>query len=715
VGAVTEVGAVLGTAGYTSPEQARGRPVDKRTDIWAFGCVLYEMLTGQPAFGSEDPQTTLARVLERDVNLGALPAAVSPAVRQTLKLCLQKDARNRARDIGDVRLALTGAFDSGTGTKVHSARGAWLVAGAAIVLAAVGFWVSSPEPPHAGPLMRFGTDLGIGGVLGPTTAISPDGTRIVYRASGSGGVAQLATRLLNDKKDTLLAGTEGAYNPFFSPDGRSIAYFVAGRLMKTTVEGGVPIALADAAIGRIGSWSEDGFIYAELNPFSGIFRIPADGGTPELLTRPRQYRHTWPQALPGRRLLYTAGLAGLLENGQIEILSLDTGETKTVLKGGYMARYVSSGPTSGHILYVHQGVLYAVPFDLDTLEVVGERVQVADDVASTGALLANALAVSSTGTLIYTSGRVAQRWPIAWIDGSGSTEPLLEMPGGYYTPRISPDGGRLAYALEGERGQDIHVYDIDRGIATRLTFTSAANLWPVWAPDGEHLAFTSLSEDRAALWWMRTDGTGEPLLLLERENPIRQIMLSADGTVLAFTEQDEDTGSDLWILPLDLTDPDAPKPQEPTPLVKTAFNEGVPDFSPDGRWIAYLSDELGPYQVWVQPFPGLEGRWQISSGAGGYPFWSSTENVLFYASGGGQIWRAEYSTEGARFVPGATGLWLNAPMVPATTGFEALDLAPDGRRFAVFLDASESASATGQVTVLLNFFADLQRRAPEAR
>jgi Tol biopolymer transport system component len=289
------------------------------------------------------------------------------------------------------------------------------------------------------------------------------------------------------------------------------------------------------------------------------------------------------------------------------------------------------------------------------------------------------------------------------------------MPGGYYTPRVSPDGGRLAYALEGERGQDIHVYDIDRGIATRLTFTSAANLWPVWAPDGEHLVFTSLTEDRAALWWMRTDGTGSPQLLLERDNPIRQIMLSPDGTVLAFTEQDEATGSDLWILPLDLTDPDAPKPQEPTPLAKTAFNEGVPDFSPDGRWIAYLSDELGPYQVWVQPFPGLEGRWQISSGAGGYPFWSSTENVLFYASGGRQIWRAEYSTEGDRFIPGATGLWLNVPMVPATTGFEALDLAPDGRRFAAFLDAREDENATGRVTILLNFFADLQRRAPAAR
>ena len=314
---------------------------------------------------------------------------------------------------------------------------------------------------------------------------------------------------------------------------------------------------------------------------------------------------------------------------------------------------------------------------------------------------------------MYASGSVPQRWPLAWSDSSGAVQPLAIEPGAYYTPRVSPDGNRVVLSVDSDRGQDIFVYDIDRDTMARLTSTGEANLRPIWAPDGEHVLFTSLTDEQGTVWWTRGDGTSQPQRLHTSENALRQIAISPDGRHVGYTEQDPETGSDVWILPLDISDPDTPIAQEPRPVLQTNFSEGVPAFSPDGRWLAYTSDELGPYNVWVRRFPELSGKWQVSSEeGGGYTFWSRTAPELFYYGRPG-FFLVQYETEEDRFIPGRPRQWPGLNLNPTPVGFEALDLAPDGERFVVFPQVEpESASEAGQVTFLLNFFEELRERAP---
>jgi serine/threonine-protein kinase len=721
----TRAGVIMGTAAYMSPEQARGRTVDKRTDIWTFGQVLYETLTGEKAFEGETVTDILASVIKSEPAWKSLPADTPWVVQRLLRRCLEKEPRRRLQDIGDARIEIEEAFSEPAGGLPSVVQAVaeprlwrraipWSAAALLAVALAVAFWAPwRVRVPQDRPLMRFTVDLGSNDSIGSTIAISPDGTRVVYRAANAASVPGLATRLLSETTETFLAGTEGAYNPFFSPDGQWIAFFsfASSQLLKMPVQGGVPITLCDAPLGRGGSWGEDGTIVAELDPFSGIWRVSDQGGPPVRLTRPSRDRHAWPQFLPGSRaILYSAGPHGLMERGHIKALPLDGGESMTLLQGGYQARYLPTGETTGHLVYIRLGVLYAVPFDPVRLEVLGEPVQMLDDVASTASQFGAAWAFSVSGTFVYASGEKAQSWPLAWYDSSGTLEPLAIAPGAYYTPRVSPDGGRVVLSIDSDRGQDVFVYDIGRDTLTRLTSSGEANLWPVWAPDGEHVLFTSITAEGGALWWTRADGTSQPQQLLASRNLIRQIAISPDGRHVGYTEQDPETASDLWILPLDVSNPDGPRPEEPRAILKTNVNEGAPAFSPDGRWIAYITDELGPFHTWVQDFPELRGRWQVSSRGGGYPFWSHAAQEFFYSGGRGTI-RVEYATEGDRFVLSRPDQWELPERSPAPVGFETLDLAPDGKRFLIFPDVErKTPTGPGQVTFLLNFFEELRRR-----
>jgi len=319
---------------------------------------------------------------------------------------------------------------------------------------------------------------------------------------------------------------------------------------------------------------------------------------------------------------------------------------------------------------------------------------------------------SSTGAFSYVAGRVNQKWTLAWANDAGAVQPLAIAPGAYYTPRVSPDGHLIALSVDGDRGQDIFVYDIDRDTMTRLTFTGEGNLWPVWAPDGKHLVFTSRNAGGGHLWWTPIDGTSQPAPLLTSRNSIRQIAISSDGRYVGDTEQDPETGSDLWILPLDVSDPNAPRPQAPNALARTPANEGVPAFSPDGRWLASISDELGPWDIWVQPFPGLKGRWQVSAGDAGTPIlWSRTRPELLYAGA-----RVPYVVEGDRFVPGKRVRLVLPRGHLAPPGVEMMDLAPDGARFLIQPEIdSPPPGASGRVTFLVNFFDQLRRVAPPGK
>jgi serine/threonine-protein kinase len=385
-------------------------------------------------------------------------------------------------------------------------------------------------------------------------------------------------------------------------------------------------------------------------------------------------------------------------------MSLKTGQVKIVQRGGYYGRYLPSG----HLVHLHQGVLFGVGFDPARLETRGSPVPLLEDVAANGATGGGQFDFSSTGTFVYAGGKsAAQAWQVAWLDSPGKTRSLLATPGTYGAPSLSPDGTKLAFI----DASDIYIHDAERDTTRRLTFTGHSTN-PVWAPDGKHIVFRSIGND--VIWfWVRSDGASEPRQVLESPNNDIPMSFSPDGRRLAYQERDVDTGFDLWTLPLDLTNPDHPKPGKPEPFLRTPADEMIPRFSPDGHWIAYRSNESGKLEIYVRPFPaGNEGRWQISAGGGLYAFWSNNGRELFYETTDNRIMVVDYTVDGATFVPGKSRLWSDKQLFYA--GSPHLDLAPDGKRFAVFTlpEVAPGEKGSVHVTVLLNFFDELKRRLP---
>jgi Tol biopolymer transport system component len=409
-------------------------------------------------------------------------------------------------------------------------------------------------------------------------------------------------------------------------------------------------------------------------------------------------------------------LIGGFDDASIEAISLKTGQWKVVQRGGYFGRYLPSG----HLVYLHQGTLLAVGFDLDRLEVRGTPVPLLEGVAGNATLGGGQYEVARNGTLVYLSGKSATAsWPVAWMDAAGKTQPLLATPGPYFSPRFSPDGKRLALQVGTLGSGDIQVCDWQRDTMTRLTFTQT-NVFPVWTPDGKHIVFLSYSTGSYSVRWIRADAAGEAQLLLEGKRERRGYSFSPDGQRLAFAES-VDTGFDLWTLPLDVSDPEHPKPGKPELFLGTPFDEQEPAFSPDGRWIAYRSNESGRNEVYVRPFPGeapsRSGRWQISTGGGAHPIWSRNGRELFYESPDNHIMAAAYNAKADSFAADKPRPWSNTQVLGRVPARWNVDLAPDGKRFAVFPrpEATGEQKGSVHVTVLLNFFDELRRRVPTGK
>ena len=713
----TMAGIVIGTPAYMSPEQAKGKAVDRRADIWAFGVVLAEMLTGRAMYPGETVSEVLAAVIMKQPEI---PPSVPANVRVLLCRCLEKDPHFRLQAIGEARIALARPAEVATASETPARRGApwWALAAAAamMVVPAVLLWRSTR--PIDLPIERLSVDLGPDAVEGLpyTVALSPDGTRMTYQVRSEGGGSALATRLLDQPKATILPGTDNAAQPFFSPDGQWIGFVADQKLKKISVQGGAAVVLCDAQYLRGAAWSTDGNIYATLG-LRKLFRVSAAGGTPQPLTdlaessEHGQHSHRWPQILPGQSaLLVSAGSnakSGGWDEANIEVFSSKTGQFKIVQHGGYFGRYLPGG----HLIYVHRGTLFAVPFSLARLETRGTPMPILDDVAGSntngGGQFDFSSAPSGHGTLVYLSGKTgAETLPAVWLDADGSRQPLWPSPPGpSSSPRLSPDGSKLAVSLN----NDIYIYDPQRGSSLRLSFDSAYNAYPVWTPDGKHIVYSRTGG--SGMWWVRSDGAGQPQLLYEAKNGSAiPGSFTPDGRRLAFHQPGTGTGRDIWTLPLDLTDPDHPKAGAPELFVATPSDDVEPAFSPDGRWLAYSSGEAGMYEIYVRPFPPTTGgKWQVSSGGGRFPIWSRASKELFYLDSGGHIMVVPYAA-GGTFSAGAPRQWSATP-ARLTDNLPPLDLAPNGKRFVMFLaPQSPRSSSNLHVTFLLNFFDELERR-----
>ena len=733
--AATMHGVILGTAAYMSPEQARGKMVDKRTDIWAFGCALYELLTGKQAFHGEDVTDILAAVVRAEPDRQALPAATPEKVRDLLRRCLQKDKTQRLRDAGDARIEIqevlvapaTALVAIGVpATTRWRDRVPWLSAAALALIAialAIVLGLRAPKPPQTLETVRLTAEIGADASLytgfGPAAILSLDGTRLALVAAGADQKRRIYVRSLNQLQATVLSGTENAIDPFFSPDGQWIGFFADGKLKRISVQGGAAVALCDAPGDRGRCWGDDDTIVFEPDNRAALFKVSSAGGTPQPLTtldkQAGEITQRWPQVLPGgKAVLFTSNThANNFEDSEIVVYSMASGQRKTVQRGGFYARYLPSG----HVVYMHEGTLFAMPFDLRRLTMTGPPAPILEGVLAAPGVAGAQFSFSETGNLVYLAGVGISNASIYWMDREGKFTPLRETPAGYYNPAFSPDGKRLALQIFDGKRPDIWVYEWERDTLTRLTFAGEANAYPRWTPDGQRITYSSQEKGGSYnLWWIRADGAGDAHRLTQSKQPQYARSWRPDGKVLAFTQTNPGTGNDILTLPIEGDEKSGWKPGEPKPFVNSAFNEAEPTFSPDGRWLAYTSNESGNFEVYVRPFPGLGGKWQVSTGGGGYAKWSRNGKELFYRTLDGKIMVVTYTASGDSFRADKPQLWSPGQFTDLGLGNYNFDLHPDGKRFAVLkAPGTEQNAAVNKVSFIFNFFDELRRKLPPGK
>ncbi len=741
----TRAGVLMGTAAYMSPEQARGKSVDRRADIWAFGCVLYELLRGKKVFEGETVSDSLAAVIRADPDWSALPPT-PPRLLALLRRCLEKDARRRLRDIGEARILLEDfiadpqAQSGGAEARVSAEAPEpawkralpWAVAGLAIIAAGLTAWAPWRPAPVPAPSMRMSAEIGAPASLavdwGAAVVLSPDGTRLAFLALDDTQKRQIYVRDVEQLQATPLPGTEGARDPFFSPDGKWIAFFAGNKLKKISVQGGATVTLCDATAPFGGSWGANEEIVFTPDSRTALFRVSAAGGKPEPITKLDQVKgelsHRWPQVLPGgEAVLFTVQRPGsIFYEGNIVVQSLQSGERRTVVEAGAYGRYVPSG----HILYARRGSsltaahsLTAVPFDLDRLEVTGPPAPFLERVVTAFASGSAQFSFSDTGLFAYVTGESqANSVSISWMDRAGKFQPLPIALGDYVDPQVAPDGKRLSVITSEGGSPDVYVFDWARDTMTRLTFDPANDIAQEWAPDGKRIAFSSDRRGPLNIYWQRADGAGEAQRLTESKNSQLGASWSRDGKTLAFNEIDPATGNDIWVLPMEGDEKSGWKPGAPKLFLKTPFNEGNPSFSPDGRWLAYQSNESGKFEVWVKPFPSGEGKWMVSNGGGTHPRWSRNgKELLYLRPDDNRIMVVNYRAVNGSFQADKPALWSPGQLADRG-GRPNYDVAPDGKRLAVLNVPEGQGSAVAKndkFVLILNVFEELRRRAPAGK
>jgi Tol biopolymer transport system component len=707
--AMTQMGLILGTAAYMSPEQAKGRPADKRSDVWAFGCVLFEMLTGQRAFAGEDVADTLALVLTKEPAWSLLPPETPPSIRRLLRRCLERDRSRRLADIADARLEIDERENEAKASAGSSGRGRWLpwaVASGVLLLAILVFadLYLRRAPVQTPAATRFLIDPPKNTELRGSFAISPDGRRVALRGLCEGKVL-LWVRDLESVAARSLAGTEEASSPFWSPDSRFIGFFAGGKLKKIEATGGPAQTLCDVpGAGWGGSWNAEDVIIFTSREGEALHRVSAAGGTPEpvttLDTSRGEISHMHPHFLPDRRHFLYLVVSTQPENAGIRVGSLDSNDTKLLVNTNASGAYAPPG----YLLFLRDRTLMAQRFDADRLAIAGAPFPVADDVDRLGPGARLALfSASRTGVLVYRRGS-SDAGQLTWFDRHGKQLGTVGPVANYSVQRLSPDERRVVFTGAAPQGgnYDIWLMDLARGNPTRLTFEPSAEHNPVWSPDGSRILFTSERDGAANLYQSAASGGGAEELLVKSDFGKLANDWSLDGRFILYTELNPKTSVDLWIFPL-------AGERKPFPFLQTPFDERQGRFSPDGRWIAYASNESGAWQVYVRSFPTSSGQWQVSTNGGAQPQWRRDGRELFYVSADRKLMAVDVTAHGPTFDVGVPRelfvMHISSISMPGPRNIYTAT--KDGQRFLVSsLVGDPSASPT---TVVLNWTADLKR------
>jgi serine/threonine protein kinase/Tol biopolymer transport system component len=715
--AVTGIGVILGTAAYMSPEQAKGHAADKRSDVWAFGCVVFEMLTGKRAFEGEDVSDTLAAVLKDEPAWQRLPPSTPEHLQVLLRRCLQKDRKKRLRDIGDARLEIDAAHSSSQTDErgVHRSRRIErlvLIAALAIVTL-IAAWALARvwRPLSPGPEMRV--DIDTPPTRDPVSlAISPDGRSVVFAATTEGR-SRLWLRPLDATAARPLTGTDDARFPFWSPDSRYVGFFANDdKLKRIDVDGATIETLANAPVGSGGAWNRDGTVLYAPVPDAPILRVSASGGPSTFvvnraavtrLEAPRQTGHRFPQLLPnGRHFLYYA--AGSADVRGVYVSQLDGSLSRRLLDADAPAVYAPAvAASTGQLLFVRQSALWAQDFDAGKLALSGTPFHVAEQIAvDTGRNVA-ALSASAAGSIVYRTGSTAGGSQLTWFDRSGKELGKAGGPadlGVAFNPGLSPDGRFVALSRSVNGNTDIWRLDIDRNVLARFTSEAVPEIYPIWSPDGQRIVYSSPTAGKQGfdLYVKSVNSTAPGTLLLKVDTVAVSTDWSPDGKVLLYRLLDPKTATDIWALPLE-------GDRRPFPVVQTGFEERDGQFSPDGKWIAYQSNESGRFEVYVQPFPGPGGKTQVSIDGGAQPRWQRDGRELFYIALDGHLHSVpmRFASNGTTLQVGTPGRLFMTHVGAVVQGgsSQAYVVSRDGQRF--LMNTVAEVASGSPITMILNW------------
>ncbi len=719
---VTQEGTIVGTFEYMSPEQVEGKEVDCRSDIFSLGAVLYQMLTGRKAFQGKSQLSVASAILDKEPEpISSVKPLTPPALDHAVRRCLAKDPEERWQAARDLALELKWIAESSSQTTLtsntpgHTLRTrwkrtvAWSVGSfilAAVATSAVRNWNRAPSlPPRT--ISRFTITLPPGRQLagldgGPVVALSPDGARLAYVARQGGGAQLLYLRPMDGLEAQAIPGTEDAVGPFFSPDGQWLGFFAANKLKKISVNGGPAQTLGDVPMGRGASWSDQGVIALSPTNNSSLRQMPDTGGSSQPLTRfnKGEIGHRWPDFMPGgKALLFAAAVTNFSWNhAQLAIQSLATGERRNLIPEATQPRFASSG----HLIYAQGANLMAAAFDSQRLSVMGPGVPVVEGVLASTTTGAAQYSISATGSLAYVPGSdVSAQCGLVWVSRNGTEQPISAPVRAYLFPKISPEGGRVAVDIREQESQ-IWLYDLIRGTLTRFTFEGSLSLSGVWAPDGKRLAIQSNKNGPLNIYLQPADGSSGLEQLTTSDSLQFPASWSRDGQLLAFGEINPNSGYDIWVLRL--------SDRKAQPFLQTRFNESVPQFSPDGHWLSYVSDESGRWEIYVQPYPGPGGKWQISTDGGMEPVWNRNGREIFYRKGD-KMMAVDISTQPS-FSAGKPRILFEGRYERTPATGPNYDVSPDGQRFLMLKPSEQEVAAPTQINVVLNWFEELKRRVP---